>query len=114
MIEVHNIKKSFDGRVVIEDVSAIMKAGQCNLIIGSSGSGKTVLQKCIVGLFEPDSGDILYGGQQFTSMRVRSQGQAHTLVRMMLKGCDNRIVIQCKILIPSSNHRSHGRIAAAK
>ena len=49
MIEVNNIKKSFDGRVVIEDVSAVMKAGQCNLIIGSSGSGKTVLQKCIVG-----------------------------------------------------------------
>ena len=60
MIEVKNIKKSFDGKVVIEDVSTVMKAGQCNLIIGTSGSGKTVLQKCIVGLFEPDSGEVLY------------------------------------------------------
>ena len=54
MIEVKNIKKSFGDKVVIEDVSAVMKAGQCNLIIGTSGSGKTVLQKCMVGLFEPD------------------------------------------------------------
>ncbi len=77
MIEVRNIKKSFDARVVIEDVSAAMKAGQCNLIIGSSGSGKTVLQKCIVGLFEPDSGEILYSGQNFTAMK----GEEKTIIR---------------------------------
>jgi len=56
MIEVKNIKKSFDDKPVILDVSAVMKAGQCNLIIGASGSGKTVLMKCIVGLFVPDAG----------------------------------------------------------
>ena len=55
MIEVKNIKKSFADKVVIQDVTATMKAGQCNLIIGSSGSGKTVLMKCMVGLFTPDS-----------------------------------------------------------
>ena len=54
MIEVKNIKKSFGDKTVIDDVSAVMKAGQCNLIIGASGSGKTVLMKCMVGLFEPD------------------------------------------------------------
>ena len=58
MIEVKNIKKSFGGKAVIQDVSCVMKAGQCNLIIGSSGSGKTVLQKCMVGLFEPDEGHV--------------------------------------------------------
>ena len=68
MIEVKNIKKSFDDKIVIEDVSTVMKAGQCNLIIGSSGSGKTVLMKCMVGLFEPDEGEVLYGGQSFTAM----------------------------------------------
>jgi len=68
MIEVKNIHKSFGEKVVIDDVSATMKAGQCNLIIGTSGSGKTVLMKCMVGLFEPDSGDVLYGGQSFTNM----------------------------------------------
>ena len=50
MIEVNNVKKSFADKVVIQDVSATMKAGQCNLIIGSSGSGKTVLMKCMVGI----------------------------------------------------------------
>ena len=53
MIEVKNIHKGFGDKTVIEDVSATMKAGQCNLIIGASGSGKTVLMKCMVGLFEP-------------------------------------------------------------
>ena len=63
MIEVKNIHKSFGEITVIEDVSAVMQAGQCNLIIGSSGSGKTVLMKCMVGLFEPDGGEILYDGK---------------------------------------------------
>ncbi|HRF17167.1 MAG TPA: ATP-binding cassette domain-containing protein, partial [Chitinophagaceae bacterium] len=67
MIEVKNIQKSFGDKTVIHDVSAVMKAGQCNLIIGSSGSGKTVLMKCMVGLFEPDKGEVLYSGQNFTA-----------------------------------------------
>lgn len=86
MIEVHNIKKSFDGRVVIEDVSAVMKAGQCNLIIGSSGSGKTVLQKCIVGLFEPDSGDVLYSGQNFTTMSGVDKTNIRKEIGMLFQG----------------------------
>ena len=65
MIEVKNIKKSFGDKMVIDDVSAVMKAGQCNLIIGSSGSGKTVLMKCMVGLFEPDQGEVLIQWQEF-------------------------------------------------
>ena len=51
MIEVKNIKKGFGDRVVINDVSAVLDTGKCNLIIGSSGSGKTVFMKCLVGLF---------------------------------------------------------------
>ncbi|MBO9573928.1 MAG: ATP-binding cassette domain-containing protein, partial [Chitinophagaceae bacterium] len=70
MIEVKNIRKSFNGNVILQDVSATMEAGKCNLIIGASGSGKTVFMKCLVGLFQPDSGDIFYNGQLFTSMTV--------------------------------------------
>ncbi len=70
MIEVKNIKKSFNGNVILQDVTATMAAGKCNLIIGASGSGKTVFMKCLVGLFQPDSGEILYDGHQFTSMAV--------------------------------------------
>ena len=50
MIEIRNISKSFNGNVVLENISATMEAGQCNLVIGRSGSGKTVLIKCMVGL----------------------------------------------------------------
>ncbi|MBL7725438.1 MAG: ATP-binding cassette domain-containing protein [Chitinophagaceae bacterium] len=86
MIEVKNIKKSFDGKVVIEDVSAVMKAGQCNLIIGSSGSGKTVLQKCIVGLFEPDYGEVLYSGQNFTEMKGEQKTEIRKEIGMLFQG----------------------------
>ena len=62
MIEIKNIHKQFDGRVILEDISAVLEDGKCNLIIGTSGSGKTVLTKCMVGLFKPDQGEILYDG----------------------------------------------------
>ena len=55
MIEFKNIKKSFNGKIVLDGVSHVMETGKANLIIGTSGSGKTVLQKCLVGLIEPDA-----------------------------------------------------------
>jgi phospholipid/cholesterol/gamma-HCH transport system ATP-binding protein len=86
MIEVKNIKKSFNGKTVIEDVSCVMKSGQCNLIIGSSGSGKTVFMKCLVGLFVPDHGDILYGGQNFTKMNVDERKEVRKEIGMLFQG----------------------------
>jgi phospholipid/cholesterol/gamma-HCH transport system ATP-binding protein len=86
MIEVKNIKKSFNGKTVIEDVTCTMKAGQCNLIIGSSGSGKTVFMKCLVGLFTPDSGDILYGGENFTQMSVEEKKDVRKEIGMLFQG----------------------------
>lgn len=86
MIEVKNIKKSFDDKTVIQDVSAVMKAGQCNLIIGSSGSGKTVLMKCMVGLFEPDNGEILYSGRDFTKMNDEEKTDIRKEIGMLFQG----------------------------
>lgn len=86
MIEVKNIRKSFADKVVIQDVSCTMQAGQCNLIIGSSGSGKTVLQKCIVGLFEPDAGEILYNGQNFTHMKGEEKTEVRKAIGMLFQG----------------------------
>ena len=63
-----------------------MKAGQCNLIIGSSGSGKTVLMKCMVGLFEPDEGQILYGGQDFTAMDSKQRTEVRKEIGMLFQG----------------------------
>lgn len=86
MIEVKNIKKSFADKTVIQDVSAVMKAGQCNLIIGSSGSGKTVLMKCMVGLFEPDSGEILYDKKNFVTMSEDEQKEIRKEIGMLFQG----------------------------
>jgi phospholipid/cholesterol/gamma-HCH transport system ATP-binding protein len=86
MIEVKNIKKSFEGTTVIEDVSATMKAGQCNLIIGASGSGKTVLMKCMVGLFEPDSGEVLFSGHSITGMDHNERIEIRKEIGMLFQG----------------------------
>ncbi len=67
MIEIKNVSKSFGDKEVLKDVSAVMETGKTNLIIGTSGSGKTVLQKCMVGLFEVDSGDMIFDGKDLTT-----------------------------------------------
>ena len=68
MIEVKNLYKSFGDKEVLKDISTIFEDGKTNLIIGQSGSGKTVLIKNLVGLFEPTSGQILYDGRDFVHM----------------------------------------------
>ena len=68
MIEVKHLYTSFDGREVLKDISTVFENGKTNLIIGQSGSGKTVLMKNLVGLFEPTSGQVLYDGRDFVAM----------------------------------------------
>ena len=68
MISITNIAKGFSDKPVIEGVSAEFETGKCNLIIGASGSGKTVLMKCLVGLITPDAGEIMYDGENFSHM----------------------------------------------
>jgi len=86
MIEVKNIKKGFSGKTVINDVSAVMQTGKCNLIIGASGSGKTVMMKCMVGLFKPDSGDILYENKSFTQMELEEKKEVRKQIGMLFQG----------------------------
>lgn len=104
MIEVRNIKKSFGDKVVIHDVSAQMKPGRCNLIIGTSGSGKTVLQKCMVGLFEPDSGEILYDGQNFTAMKGADKTEIRKEIGMLFQGSAlfDSLNVEANIMFPLS------------
>jgi len=73
MIRLENINKSFDGRQVLKNISATFPQGKVNLIIGQSGSGKTVLIKNIVGLLRPDSGNIFYDDRNFCAMTKREQ-----------------------------------------
>ena len=68
MIEVKNLYKSFDDKEVLKDISTVFEDGKTNLIIGQSGSGKTVLMKNLVGLLDPTSGEVLYDGRDFVGM----------------------------------------------
>ena len=68
MIEVKHLYKSFDDKDVLKDINTVFEDGKTNLIIGRSGSGKTVLMKNLVGLFEPTKGEILYDGRNFVSL----------------------------------------------
>ena len=86
MIEIKNIRKSFGDVVVIDSVSAMLEPGKANLIIGTSGSGKTVLMKCLVGLFEPDSGEIYYDGKDFTMMDEEERKELRQQIGMIFQG----------------------------
>lgn len=104
MIEVKNIKKSFGDKPVIQDVSAVMKAGQCNLIIGTSGSGKTVLMKCMVGLFEPDDGQVLYSGNDFTAMNRDDKTEIRKEIGMLFQGSAlfDSLTVEQNVMFPLS------------
>ncbi len=65
MIKIKNINKSFEDKQVLFDINIVFEDGLNNIIIGQSGSGKTVLMRCLLGLFSPDSGDILFDGRNF-------------------------------------------------
>ncbi len=73
MIEVKNLCKSFDGKEVLKGISAVFEDGKTNLIIGQSGSGKTVLMKNLVGLLDPTAGQVLYDGRDFVQMSKREK-----------------------------------------
>lgn len=86
MISFTDLHKKFGEKVVLDGVSHVMEAGKANLIIGTSGSGKTVLQKCLVGLIEPDSGDIQYDGVSFTRMLAEDRKQLRQQIGMLFQG----------------------------
>lgn len=102
MIEVKNIKKSFGDKSVLNGVSVNMNPGQCNLIIGSSGSGKTVFMKCLVGLFKPDSGEILYGGKNFVTMNGEDRKEIRKEIGMLFQGSAlfDSLTVEQNIMFP--------------
>lgn len=86
MITVTNIYKQFDGKEILHDVSAKFYSGKTNLIIGQSGSGKTVLMKCLVGLLRPDQGKILYDGRDVMAMTPAQTKVLRTEIGMLFQG----------------------------
>ena len=86
MIQVNNLSKAFDGNRVLNGISTSFEKGRANLIIGSSGSGKTVLMKCLVGLIEADHGTILYDELDFTAMQFRERKVIRQQLGMLFQG----------------------------
>lgn len=86
MIEIKNVSKSFGDKIILKNISAVMETGKTNLIIGTSGSGKTVLQKCMVGLFEVDSGDIIFDGKDLTTMHEENRKELRQQIGMLFQG----------------------------
>lgn len=86
MIEVKNINKSFGENQVLFDVSAQFEKGKVNLIIGQSGQGKSVLAKCVVGLHEPDTGEVIFDGQDFVKMSRTEKTDIRKEIGMLFQG----------------------------
>ncbi len=86
MIEVKNINKSFDGKAVLDDISTVFEVGKTNLIIGRSGSGKTVLMKNVIGLMKPDSGEILYDKRNIITMSKKDLKMLRREMGMLFQG----------------------------
>ena len=86
MIEIQHISKQFGDRVIIDDISAQFKPGICNLIIGTSGSGKTVLVKCIVDLLKSDKGEVLFDNIPFSTMEKEDRKELRQNLGMLFQG----------------------------
>lgn len=97
MIKVENLVKEFEGRFVLNDISAEFKRGSVNMIIGKSGSGKTVFLKCLIGLIQPTSGEIRYNNQNIISMKNSEMKRLRRDMGMLFQGSalfDSKTVLE--------------------
>lgn len=86
MIEIQSISKSFDDKKIIDHISGVFDKGKTNLIIGASGTGKSVLLKCIVGLLHPDAGTVFYDGRNFTDADKELVTELRREIGMLFQG----------------------------
>ncbi len=86
MIEIKNISKSYGGRSIVNDVSFTFETGKSTLIIGESGSGKTTLIRCMLGLIEPESGEVLFDGRNFYTLDSKEQKEIRKEIGVLFQG----------------------------
>lgn len=86
MIQINNISKSFAGRKIVQDISFTFQAGKTNMIIGESGSGKTMLMKCMVGLLEADHGQVYYDDRNFYHLDFTGKKEIRKEIGMLFQG----------------------------
>ncbi|MBL7705569.1 MAG: ABC transporter ATP-binding protein [Taibaiella sp.] len=102
MIEVRNVRKSFGDKEILKDVSFTMYTGKTNLIIGASGSGKTVMMKCMIGLIRPEQGAILYHGEDITKMDEKELIEIRRQIGMLFQGSAlfDSMTVQENVMFP--------------
>ncbi len=102
MIEARNINKYFGENHVLQDISCKFHPGKTNLIIGQSGSGKTVLMKCLVGLFEVDTGQVLYDERNFSVMNIGQRKEIRQELGMLFQGAAlfDSVNVQENVMFP--------------
>ncbi len=102
MIQLQNIRKSFGDKTVLHGVDAVMEPGKVNLIIGASGSGKTVLMKIMVGLMRPDGGQVCYDGKDLVTMSDKELKAVRTEIGMLFQGSAlfDSLTVEQNVLFP--------------
>lgn len=102
MIEINNVSKYFGSKQVLFDINTCFEEGKVNLIIGRSGSGKTVLMKCLVGLFSPEEGEVLYNGRDFHHLAEGDQRKLRAEMGMVFQGSAlfDSMTIQDNVMFP--------------
>lgn len=86
MIEVNNVEKSFGESKVLKGISTVFETGKTNMIIGQSGSGKTVLLKCLLGIHSPDQGTISFDGRIYSALSIDEKRELRTEIGMVFQG----------------------------
>ncbi|MCU0322201.1 MAG: ATP-binding cassette domain-containing protein [Chitinophagaceae bacterium] len=102
MIAIKNISKAFEEKVILNDISAVFETGKCNLIIGASGSGKSVLTKVMVGLFEPNKGAVTFDGINMIGLEQKLRKELRQQIGMLFQGSAlfDSMTVEQNILFP--------------
>jgi phospholipid/cholesterol/gamma-HCH transport system ATP-binding protein len=106
MIRIENISKAFNGEQILSDINITYEQGKTNLIIGASGSGKSVLTKCTVGLIVPDTGKVFYDDREFTALDNKSRQEIRTEIGMLFQGnaLFDSLTIEENVMFPLQMH----------